>query len=214
MRILHSTFPLHAVDLGEIDAVKFFRRRFLHTVALVLGVILTLESCAPASSPSSSSSHRPVSSSSDGGLAGQIHDGVNAYRRTKGKGELQRHSGLDQLARQHCEYLLRNRGKFGIHGKLVSHDGFEGRTLVARHKYNMGAVGENVAAGTFRGSGAAAGVVDTWIHSKHHESNMRDGWTYSGVGIARDSDGMLFATQIFASNASTSVAPRGRTFRF
>jgi uncharacterized protein YkwD len=195
--------------------VNFFRITFFAFFGGLIGMILALESCAPASrDPLPATDTNPVATSSDGGLAGQIHDEVNAYRRSKGKAELQRHPGLDKLARQHSEYLLRNRGKFGLYGKLVSHDGFEGRTLIARHQYNMSAVGENVAAGAFRGASAAAGLVAVWKGSKHHEVNMRDGWTYTGVGVARDKDGMLFATQLFASPQSPSVAPRGRTFHF
>ena len=45
----------------------------------------------------------------------------------------------------------------------------------------------------------AAHLVGLWVHSPNHNSNLRNSWTYTGIGIIEDRDGMVFATQMFSS---------------
>jgi uncharacterized protein YkwD len=117
----------------------------------------------------------------------------------KGRNALPRHAGLDRLAHQHCVFLSQNRGKFGLYGKTVSHYGFEGRAVIAREKFHMANVSENVAATSSGGKGSAPAFVRLWTNSKDHEHNMRDKWDYTGVGTVTLADGTTIATQLFAT---------------
>ena len=154
----------------------------------------------------------PVSASlrPDSSLSGQVFQEVNAYRRSHGASDLQRHAGLDRLAQEHCEYLRDHHGEFGLYGKNVSHVGFEGRTLVARERYQMQNVSENVAAATHPGNKAASILVKLWSESKDHEFNMRQEWTHTGVGVVVASDGTVYSTQIFATVSNFQMTTRNR----
>lgn len=158
----------------------------------------------------------PVSASlrPDSSLSGQVLQEVNSYRRSHGAADLQRHAGLDRLAQEHCEYLRQNRGKFGLYGKNVSHFGFEGRALLARERYHMESVSENVAAANYPGKKPAPVLLKLWSESKDHEYNMRGAWTQTGVGVVVDSDGMVFSTQLFATVSHSQLATRERFNRF
>lgn len=162
--------------------------------------ILALSSCAP-------QKIQPVvvptklSGSAKSASGESVFREVNSYRSAHGKKALVRHPGLDKLALEHSEFLRLNRGKFTVSGKNVSHEGFEGRTLIARMKYNMDGFHENVAAVP-----EGQSLVKAWVDSPGHERALRATWTYTGVGIVRDKDGMVFATQLFGNNA----LPNGR----
>ena len=136
-------------------------------------------------------------SNSERTTAGSIHRQVNAYRSSKGLAPLLRHPGLDSMAQQHAEYLMRNRTKF-LAGQ-GSHYGFEGRAALARHKYNIMALAENAAYSPRGGS-----LVQIWINSRAHEHAMRGKWSLTGIGLAIDKDGMMFATQIFGTPPSSN----------
>ena len=62
---------------------------------------------------------------------------------------------------------------------------------------------------------AAPGVlVELWRTSKDHHHNMTEKWTHSGIGVVVDSDGMVFATQIFATKNHSQLAMRDRMNSF
>lgn len=184
----------------------------LKVTAVVAVVVVALSSCAP--QPQPTKLHVSASIRPDSSLSGQVFQGVNAYRSQHGASALQRHAGLDRLAQEHCEYLRQHRGTFKLHGKNVSHFGFEGRALAARERYQMQNVSENVAAANHPGKSPAPVVVNLWAGSKDHESNMRQSWTHTGVATVTDSDGMVFATQLFATVSNSQLATRERFNRF
>lgn len=181
-------------------------------MAVVLAA-LALASCAP---PVPETQRIQVSSTvrPDSSLTGQVLQQVNAYRATKGAVPLQRHSGLDRLAHEHCEYLRKHRGSFQLSGKNVSHFGFEGRALAARELYNMHNVSENVAAATRPGKDKAGVLVSLWKGSKDHHKNMIDDWTHTGIGVVVDSDGTVFSTQLFSTVSMNQMSVRERFNRF
>lgn len=150
----------------------------------------------------------------DSSLAGRILTEVNSYRRSRGASDLQRHAGLDRLAQEHCEYLRQHKGTFGLYGKNVSHFGFEGRALLARERYQMMSVSENVASAYNPGGNAAAVLVQLWAGSRDHEYNMRSQWTHTGIGVVKDSDGTVFATQLFSTVSHSQLGLRDRFNRF
>ncbi|MFD2255925.1 CAP domain-containing protein [Luteolibacter algae] len=146
----------------------------------------------------------PVSASptgADKSLRGQIFDEVNQYRTSKGKSSLQRHSGLDAIAQKHCDYLAGNIQSHGLTNRSINHNGFEGRALAARQAYRISTIGENVVTSMDHSS---KHLVDLWSRSKSHEHNMRSDWTYTGIGTAVTSQGLVISTQIFGSAETTS----------
>jgi uncharacterized protein YkwD len=159
--------------------------------------------------PESTTIRRSGNSMSD-----RVFDEVNSYRRSQGLGAVQRHAGLDRLAQSHSEYLRANRGKFSLYGKNVSHYGFEGRAMAARETLGMLSVSENVAAANYPGQAAPGVLLELWRTSEDHHHNMTEKWTHSGVGVVVDSDGMVFATQIFATKNQSQLAMRERMNSF
>lgn len=164
---------------------------------MTLLCIAGLASCAspptePASTPTA------ASPGTDNSISSRLFRDINAYRRSQGGRDLQRHSGLDKLAQGHSEYLLKHRGSFSLNGKNVSHFGSEGRFFVARERFKMSSLSENVAA-----SPNSQHILQLWKASKDHHKNMLDDWTYSGIGVAVDKDGMIFATQLFSTQNSS-----------
>lgn len=159
----------------------------------LLGLAVAASSCSP-----SLESRAQALAPADNSTSTAVYNDVNRYRSRIGKAPIARHEGLDRLARDHSEFLRRNRGKFKLSKSgNVSHDGFESRAATARQRYGMGNIHENVAAGP-RGSS----MTKTWIASRGHEPAMRDNWDYTGVGVVVDSDGYIFATQLFANRAT------------
>lgn len=134
-------------------------------------------------------------------VSNQVFHTVNAYRHQKGKGSLERHSGLDRLARLHCEYLVAHRGQFSLHGKNVSHYGFQERVLAARRHYGMDSVSENVVAGQVSAANPAPELLEIWKRSKSHHINLLQSWRLTGVGSVKAGDGTIFCTQLFATKA-------------
>jgi uncharacterized protein YkwD len=179
---------------------------------IAVACVGALASCAT----TPATNRMPVSASlhPDTSLAGRIHTEVNSYRRSCGASELQRHAGLDRLAQEHCEYLRQHKGKFQIYGKNVSHFGFEGRALIARERFQMMSVSENVASAENPGGNPAPTLVNLWVNSKDHEYNMRSNWTHTGIGVVKDSDGTVFATQLFSTISYSQLATRDRFSRF
>jgi uncharacterized protein YkwD len=144
----------------------------------------------------------------------RLFDAVNNYRASVGASLIERHAGLDRLAQEHCEYLRRNRGTFSLYGKYVSHNGFESRAMAAREYMGMSSVSENVAAANYPGSDASSVILQLWKNSRDHHKNMTDDWTCSGIGVVVDSDGMVFATQLFATRNYSQMTMRDRMNSF
>ncbi|MBC8126464.1 MAG: CAP domain-containing protein [Gloeobacteraceae cyanobacterium ES-bin-144] len=182
-----------------------------YTKIIAVTCVAALASCA--SKPETK--RMPVSASirPDSSATGRLFKEVNEYRQSKGKSEVERHAGLDRLAQEHCEYLRQHRGEFSLQGKNVSHIGFDGRTAIARERYQMFNISENVAAATRPGSNFSPVIVALWKGSKEHNKNMLDDWTHSGIGVVVDSDGMVFSTQLFSTVSYSQLARRERFTR-
>lgn len=188
----------------------------IHNLSVVVAAgFLLAASCSAPLQPNRVLVSHPSSVASGQGLAGTIDSKVNAYRRTLGKPPLRRHAGLDRLAWQHAESMRISRGKSGkgIAGDL-SHDGFEERTLHARRLMGMSDLGENV--GTCRGSraGAAGTLVTAWSMSAGHRMNLKGAWSRTGIGVAIDDDGTVFAVQLFGNGDPSHLAVPNRMRSF
>jgi uncharacterized protein YkwD len=184
--------------------------------ALTLVTIIGLGILVSCATPGDTS-RKPVAYRGDSSLTGNIHHDVNDLRVSQGVTPLRRHAGLDKLAIEHCEFLRKNRGRFSLYGKNVSHHGAEGRAVVAMRSLEMTSFSENVAWTTTGPSHAATSraLIGLWQESpKHHDAMMEEEWTHTGVGVAVDTDGSVFATQIFATKSMSLMATRDRFNQF
>lgn len=178
--------------------------------------LLSISILLPLAATSSCSSTRTLqvaASSEDQLIASCVFDQVNSYRRSLGAAPMLNHSGLNKLATQHSEYMRLHRGSFDLHGRNVTHMGSEGRALVAMRIYNFINSSENVAA-TGKGvsnSQSASKLVELWKHSPDHDATMKAAeYTHTGIGIVTDSDGTVFATQLFGTLTNSQTAARQR----
>lgn len=180
---------------------------------VVAAAVTMLASCGPqlATTTVPMASRAPVSKS-DGSLVGTIHSQVNAFRASSGRSELKRHAGLDRMAQQHCEFMRQNRGKFGRSN--LTHYGFEERAMAAQRMMKMSTVGENIGTCSGSGSGSASVLVNAWKNSSGHKENMKGTWNATGVGAVVDSDGTVFATQIFALEDRSHMTLTNRMRQF
>lgn len=180
--------------------------QWLLSCALVMAFFVT--SCGTSLTQTGNS----VASQSDP-VSDQVHRAVNNYRSTKGKHPLSRHHGLDRLASQHSRFLMTNGGSFSLHGRKVSHYGFEGRVLAARRIHSMDTIGENVAAGKVGQEQAGNGLLKLWQSSKGHHKQLLEDWHYTGIGSASGADGTVYCTQIFATQNISRQQTRDRFTR-
>jgi len=117
---------------------------------------------------------------------------VNQFRREHHLITLQRRSDLDRVALAHSLDMAR-RGYF-------SHESPEGRNpldrLQASGVDDMVLAAENL--GKTTQSDPSARIVDSWIRSPDHRANLlAPALNFTGIGIARGSDGSLIVTQVY-----------------
>ena len=188
----------------------------MKTTSLTCGVLavftVLLASCASNLDTTSvpMSSGAPTSQSS---VVGDLDRSVTQYRQSIGKAPIRRHAALDKLAMDHCRFMANNRGKFTLGSENISHYGFEERALVAQRQYGMASVAENVAGGVIQGS-IASQLTGAWTSSEKHVYNLNQNWDATGIGVYVADDGMVYATQIFAtkSHSQMEMVDRFRQF--
>lgn len=137
-------------------------------------------------------------------IEARVFDEVNALRRSEGLPVLQRHPGLDRLARGHAQFMLQHRGEFSLYGKNITHLGFAERALAARHLYGIGHLAENVSAGDRIEGDVAGRLAGGWSTSTDHRRNLLGRWQATGIGVAVDGAGNVAATQLFGTGATTA----------
>lgn len=180
---------------------------------VVAAGITMLASCGPQLATTTvPMASRASVSKSDGSLAGTLHSQVNDFRTSNGRPALNRHAGLDRMAQQHCEFMRANRGKFGKSN--LTHYGFEERALAAQRMMKMSDVGENIGTCSGSGSSSASVLVNAWKNSSGHMKNMKGTWNATGIGAVVDSDGTVFATQIFAMEDHSHMTLTNRMRQF
>lgn len=113
---------------------------------------------------------------------------TNQFRKSNGLIELISKEELNDLAYKHSADMASGRVPF-------SHEGFEERNKKAG-KILTGikrGFAENVAYGSL----TAKEVLNGWEKSAGHRKNMLGNYKYIGVGIAADTKGTFYFTQIF-----------------
>ncbi|HZG51844.1 MAG TPA: CAP domain-containing protein [Pyrinomonadaceae bacterium] len=122
-------------------------------------------------------------------------DLINAERRARGESSLVWDAELTHMARLHSENMARQ--------NFFDHIDPQGQNMTMRARAcgvcGWSAIAENIAYNA--GYEDAAGfAVERWMTSPKHRANLlREGFTHSGVGVARSADGRVFFTQVFVT---------------
>ncbi|MBS1564051.1 MAG: CAP domain-containing protein [Bacteroidetes bacterium] len=142
-------------------------------------------SCTRSSTPARNTT--PSRSISTVNMNADIINLVNQIRETKHLPPLKLLQSASYQAARHSEDMAAKRVPFG-------HDGFKQRAIAIADDLNgSSATGENVATGKM----TAKEVVAAWLKSSAHRANIQGDFTYTGVGVARDSRGVIYYTQLF-----------------
>jgi uncharacterized protein YkwD len=122
-------------------------------------------------------------------------DLINAARRARGESSLVWDAELTRMARLHSENMARQ--------NFFDHVDPQGRNMTMRASAcgvcGWSAIAENIAYNS--GYDDPAGfAVERWLVSPKHRANLlREGFTHSGIGVARAADGRVFFTQVFVT---------------
>ncbi|HEX8127517.1 MAG TPA: CAP domain-containing protein [Pyrinomonadaceae bacterium] len=122
-------------------------------------------------------------------------DLINEARRARGESMLIWDAELTRMARLHSENMARQ--------NFFDHIDPQGQNVTMRAREcgvcGWSAIAENIAYNS--GYEDAAGfAVERWMTSSKHRANLlREGFTHSGVGVARAADGRVFFTQVFVT---------------
>lgn len=132
-------------------------------------------------------SYRGEASISLANMNADIINGVNDYRRQHGLPPMKLLPVAASEAAKHSANMAAKKVGF-------SHTGFEDRALViANDLHGTSSTGENIAYGKM----TAPQVIDAWLKSPNHRANIMGAFNYTGVGVAKDSQGVVYYTQIF-----------------
>ncbi|HEY6978959.1 MAG TPA: CAP domain-containing protein [Chitinophagaceae bacterium] len=112
---------------------------------------------------------------------------INQHRTSIGLPQLQMVSEASVQATKHSVEMASRTTAFG-------HDGYDERMdNIAKKIGPVHASAENVAYGKL----TAKEVVDLWLNSPGHKKNIEGNYALTGIGIAKDADGVVFYTEIF-----------------
>lgn len=193
--------------LKPMNLLPVFRLATVGSFALLVSCSSSLDTARIPVSASSGAAESSAHSSSD--VAGRLERSLNEYRASIGKAPIPRHAGLDALARRHCEFMAKNRGKFTLGSDNISHYGFEERAMLAEKRYGLGHCAENVAGGVIQGD-VASQLTKAWVGSSKHVYNLKHDWSATGIGVYVASDGFVYATQIFGNKIHSEMGMNGR----
>jgi uncharacterized protein YkwD len=112
---------------------------------------------------------------------------INQYRASQGLKLLTRNSAIDNQARIHSQNMAAGKVPFG-------HDGFKQRVQAIAIPFQ--GVAENVAYNQGF-SDAATQAVRGWLKSPGHLANIQGNYNLTGIGVATNSKGQIYFTQIF-----------------
>ena len=118
-----------------------------------------------------------------------IYEEINAYRSAHGLSPLTLSPIISEEAKSHSIAMADNSVPFG-------HDGFKNRMhdLFREFSHARG-IAENVAYGDEDRNSHE--LVAMWLRSPGHLRNIVGNYNLTGIGLARDANGRVFATQIF-----------------
>ena len=122
-------------------------------------------------------------------------DLINAQRQRSGESPLVWDAELTRMAREHSENMAAR--------NFFDHTDPQGRNMTMRARdggvTGWSAIAENIAYNAGYDDPAAFAVERWLISAKHRENILREGFTHSGIGVARAADGRIFFTQVFVT---------------
>lgn len=122
-------------------------------------------------------------------LERSIHEQVNKYRQSQKLPPLQLNSAITQQSRLHSQAMANGKVPF-------SHQGFEQRVNAIEKSVAYNSAGENVAYNQGY-KDPATQAVQGWLKSPGHLKNIRGNFNLTGIGVAQNSKGEYYFTQIF-----------------
>ncbi|MCX7596161.1 MAG: CAP domain-containing protein [Fischerella sp.] len=115
---------------------------------------------------------------------------INRYRISQGLPKLTLNSNITKQARIHSKNMANGKVPF-------SHQGFKQRVNAISLRYKSAA--ENVAFNQGF-SDPATEAFTSWINSPDHLINIKGNYNLTGIGVATNSKGEVYLTQIFLRN--------------
>lgn len=122
-------------------------------------------------------------------LEESIHAQINQYRQSRGLAPLALNGAISDQARLHSQAMASGETSF-------SHTGFEKRVEAIAQSVTYQSAAENVAYNQGY-SDAAQQAVAGWLNSPGHLENIQGNYDLTGIGVARNSQGEYYFTQIF-----------------
>ncbi len=119
----------------------------------------------------------------------EVHQQVNQYRQSRNLPPLKLDSRISEQARLHSQSMAAKSASF-------SHDGFEQRVKAIASEIPLRSAAENLAYNQGY-SDPVTIVVEGWIKSPGHLQNMIGDYHLTGIGVAKNSQGENYFTQIF-----------------
>ncbi|WP_306296895.1 CAP domain-containing protein [Nostoc sp. TCL26-01] len=176
---------------------------FVLGALVVLGGVIAISEPAHTYIPKSlhrsvSSRHLLAQSTIDiANVEASVFQQINQFRTSQGLPALTRNASIDNQARIHSQNMANGTVPFG-------HYNFAQRVQAIAIPYQAAA--ENVA--TNRGySDPATQAVQGWLRSSGHLNNIRGNYNLTGVGVAVNSKGEVYLTQIFIRTSSQTSTP-------
>jgi len=124
----------------------------------------------------------------DSNLIDDVLSQTNKFRRSKGLPALIINEELNAIAQKHSANMARGKVGFG-HGGFSKRNKMASKVIQPLNKF-----AENVAYGATSGKE----VVTMWKNSSGHRRNMLGRYKYIGIGTAKDRQGHIYYTQLFA----------------
>ncbi|MEO1669926.1 MAG: CAP domain-containing protein [Cyanobacteria bacterium J06631_2] len=122
-------------------------------------------------------------------LVEQVHRGINEYRASLNLPPLRLNTQINHQAEIHSQKMAQQVVKF-------SHHGFNARIGALKGSIAYRRAAENVAFNQGYKDPAQTAIAG-WIKSEGHHQNMVGDFNLTGIGVARNSQGEYYFTQIF-----------------
>jgi uncharacterized protein YkwD len=119
----------------------------------------------------------------------KLHRQVNQYRQSRNLSPLELDNRISQQARLHSQTMAAKTISF-------SHEGFEKRVEIISRQISLRSAAENLAYNQGHNDPVSV-AVKGWIKSPSHHKNMIGNFNLTGIGIAKNSEGEYYFTQIF-----------------
>jgi uncharacterized protein YkwD len=139
--------------------------------------------------PTSSSIKIAQSTTDLASIEQAVNNQVNQYRANRGLPPLTLNATISEQARNHSRNMASGAVPF-------SHDGFAQRVQAIATQIPYRGAAENVANNSGYGDPATK-AVQSWLNSSGHRKNIEGNYNLTGIGVAKNSRGVYYLTQIF-----------------